>query len=97
MDAVAGDCSDELWLELAGKREADHPRDVLSVYRGVAERRIAQKDNAAYRQAVEVLGRLRAVTERLGELGEFDTYIGALRAAHRPKRNLMAALAAAGW
>jgi tetratricopeptide (TPR) repeat protein len=96
-DAVAGGCSDELWLELAAKREADHPRDVLSVYRGVAERRIAQKDNAAYRQAVEVLGRLRAVTERLGEEREFGTYIAALRAAHRPKRNLMAALAAAGW
>jgi uncharacterized Zn finger protein len=95
-EAVAGGCTDEVWLQLAAIREQEHPEDVIPVYRRLAERLVQEKNNDAYRRAAAILKRLGGVMVGLGRGEEFSAYLGSLRKAHRPKRNFMAALSADG-
>ena len=47
-EAKAGGCSWRLWLELARRREADHPLDAIPIFEDEVERLIAAKNNDAY-------------------------------------------------
>jgi uncharacterized Zn finger protein len=87
--AQAGGCAPERWLELARRREAAHPQDALQVYQRQVERAAEQRSQAGYEEAVALLGRVREVLGRLGRGAEFPAYLEGVRAAHRPKRNLM--------
>jgi len=88
-EAGAGGCSDGLWMELAGKREKDHPEDVLPIYQGQIERTLNRKNNQAYREAVVLLRKIRGLTVRLGDETRFTRYLASVRAMHKPKRNFM--------
>lgn len=96
-EAVAGGCSVQLWMELAARREADHPDDALPLYQQHVERVIGQKNNQAYAEAVGLLRKVQELMDRLGRGEEFAAYIASVRAAHKPKRNLMKLLGEAGW
>lgn len=96
-EAVEGGCSVRLWMELAEKREADHPEDALPVYQEHVERLIGRKNNQAYAEAVEVMWKVYELMGRLGRAQEFPEYVASVRAAHRPKRNLMKLLDQASW
>jgi hypothetical protein len=95
-EAVAGGCTDEVWLQLAAIREQEHPEDVIPVYRRLAERLVQEKNNDAYRRAAAIVKGLGGVMVGLGRGEEFSAYLVSLRKAHRPKRNFMAALSADG-
>ncbi|MDQ4042843.1 MAG: hypothetical protein M3118_03375, partial [Actinomycetota bacterium] len=86
-EAKEGGCSNELWLELAARREEDHPEDSLSVYEARVEPLIQQTNNKAYREAYKLLLRVRALMRRLGREQEFDEYLELLRAEYKRKRN----------
>jgi uncharacterized Zn finger protein len=88
-EARAGGCSDGLWMELAGKREKDHPEDVLPIYQGQIERTLNRKNNQAYREAVALLRKCRDLTVRIGDETRFTRYLASVRAMHKPKRNFM--------
>lgn len=88
-EAGAGGCSDGLWMELAGKREKDHPEDVLPVYKRQIERTLNRKNNQAYREAVALLRKIRGLTVRIGDETRFTRYLASVRATHKPKRNFM--------
>jgi uncharacterized Zn finger protein len=96
-EAKAGGCGQDLWLELAAKREMDHPEDALGVYRAHVEPTVDQKNNDAYRQAIGLLRKVRGLLVQLGREAEFSDYLTALRLAHKPKRNFMKLLDHAKW
>jgi uncharacterized Zn finger protein len=96
-EAKNGGCTHDLWLELAAKREADHPEDALTVYRERVEPTLAQKNSEAYRAAIGLLRKVRGLLIRLGRESEFGDHLAALRLAHKPKRNFMKLLDHAKW
>jgi uncharacterized Zn finger protein len=96
-EAVLGGCSKELWLALADKRSKEHSAEAAEVYLRHVEPTIEGRDNAAYQEAVEMLGKIRKLKIRLGHPEEFSALVETLRVRHKPKRNLMKLLAAEGW
>ena len=87
-EALAGGCQVDLWLRLAARREKKHPADALSVYQARLEPTIALGP-AAYREAVDLLDKIRALLNRLGRDGDFAPYRAEIRAAHRQKRGFL--------
>lgn len=96
-EAKAGGCSWRLWLELARRREADHPLDAIPIFGDEAERLIAAKNNDAYRQAVETMAHVAKLMRAAAQPDAFEPYAAGVRARHKPKRNLMKLLDARGW
>jgi uncharacterized Zn finger protein len=88
-EAVEGGCSPSLWLELAAAREKDHPGDAISVYRDRIESLIDHKNKESYREARDLILKVRDLMRRTGREPEFAAYLDSVRAAHRRKRNLM--------
>ena len=88
-EAKEGGCSEGLWLDLAARREEDHPEDSLVVYQGRIEPLVNQTNNKAYRDAYELLLRVRELMYRLGRDEEFDEYVELLRLEYKRKRNFM--------
>ena len=74
-------------MELAAKREKDHPEDALAIYQKQIEPTLAHKNNEAYRAAVGLLRKIHGLMGRLGQSGEFARYLESVRAVHKPKRN----------
>jgi len=87
--ANEGDCTPELWIELAQRRRRQHPEDALQVYRTRIEPTIERKNNDAYRQAVVHVREIHALLSTLGREDEFPMYVADLRARHQRKRNLV--------
>jgi uncharacterized Zn finger protein len=88
--ACDGGCTPALWLQLADQRRARHPQDALTVYRRHVENIIAHKDKRSYAEAVALVDdTIRALYTECDRAGDFAAYIHELRAAHKPKRNLM--------
>jgi uncharacterized Zn finger protein len=58
---------------------------------------VGQKDNRSYEAAVAMMRRVQGAMSLMEPPGDFPAYVAALRAEHRPKRNLMALLDRAGW
>src|SRR4030095_12727410 len=88
-EAKEGGCSNELWLELAAKRDKDHPEDALPVYQGQIEPTLDRKNNQAYEETISLLRKVRELMVRLERKDEFTNYLEKVRAAHKPKRNFM--------
>ena len=88
-EAQEGGCSNDLWMELAAKREKDRPEDVLPIYRRQVEWTLERKNNDAYRAAIGLLRKVRGLMIRLNREGDFARYLESIRAAHKPKRNFM--------
>jgi uncharacterized Zn finger protein len=91
-EAKEGGCSPGLWLQLAAGREKDHPEDAISVYRSLIEDAIEQKNKESYREARDLIIRVRELMRRLDREPEFAAYLDSIRSAHSRKRNLMALL-----
>ncbi len=88
-EAKEGGCSDRLWLDLAARREEDHPEDSLAIYQEKIEPLVNQTDNKAYRRAYELLLKVRTLMRCLGRQAEFDEYVELLRLEYKRKRNFM--------
>ena len=96
-EATQGGCSNNLWMELAAKREKEHPEDALLVYRRHIDPTVNQKNNEAYREAVGLLRKIRELMVRLGREADFGRYLESVRVAHKPKRNFMKLIERARW
>jgi uncharacterized Zn finger protein len=88
-EAVAGGCSDSLWLRLAAKREKDHPEDAAPIYLKYGEASVAATSNGRYEDAVNLLAKASTVMKRLDRSTEFVRHLEALRAKYKIKRNFM--------
>ena len=92
--ANEGGCSPDLWLKLADLRRAEYPEDALGVYRRHVEDVIAGKDKRAYAEAVRLIDEtVRELHTECGRSEDFGAYVEEVRAAHKPKRNLMKLMA----
>ncbi|MFE4793898.1 SWIM zinc finger domain-containing protein [Streptomyces sp. NPDC056708] len=80
---------DRQWLTLADQARASRPSDALRVYLRLAEPLTKQTGNTIYEQLTSLLLSIRDCHRRLGTEDEFMSYVAALRAAQRRKRNLM--------
>lgn len=88
-EAKEGGCSDELWLELAARREGNCPEDSLAIYRERIEPLVQQTNNAAYEEAYKLLLKARGIMHRLDREPEFDEYVELLRLEYKRKRNFI--------
>ena len=88
-EAKEGGCSDGLWLDLAARREEDHPEDSLAIYQERIEPLVNQTNNRAYKEAYDLLLRVREILDRLGRDAEFEEYVNLLRLEYKRKRNFM--------
>ena len=88
-EAKEGGCSDGLWLDLAARREEDHPEDSLVVYQGRIEPLVNLTNNKAYKRAYELILKVRTLMRRLGRQTEFDEYVELLRLEYKRKRNFI--------
>ena len=88
-EAKEGGCSDELWLNLAAQREEVYPEDSLAIYQERIEPLVNRTNNKAYRDAYELLIRVRELTRRLGREAEFEEYVELLRLEYTRKRNFI--------
>jgi uncharacterized Zn finger protein len=96
-EAVAGGCSIPLWIELAAARAVDHPQDALPVYVRHVERLIDQKHRRGYEEAVDLMGTIGDLMDRLDRGDEFPEYHATVRAKHKQKRSLVRLLDEADW
>lgn len=94
-EASGGGCPEDLWLELARLREADHPEDALGVYQRQVEAMVSRTGRTAYEGAIQLLRRVRKVMRRLGREEDYRQYLAQLRERHRRKRSFLGMLDAA--
>jgi uncharacterized Zn finger protein len=87
---------DGMKLKVAKAAEETRPRAALEIYRQQAERFIAQRGRGNYQGACELLVKVRALYERLGESGTWAAYITALRQQKPSLPALKQELAAVG-
>lgn len=96
-EATEGGCAEDLWQQLAAQREEKHPQDAIAVYQRLAEAAATRKNNQAYEEARGHLKKIRGLMVGLGQEAAFARYLASVRAAHKPKRNLMKLLDAERW
>ncbi|WP_432011642.1 SWIM zinc finger family protein [Streptomyces cucumeris] len=80
---------DHQWLTLADQARPTRPADALRVYHRLAEALTKETGNAIYEQLAGLLLSIRDCHHRLDTRDEFTTYLTALRAGQKRKRNLM--------
>ena len=88
-EACEGGCTDFLWLQLARRREEDHPRDAITVYQKLVGPIVERTNNSAYAEAVVLIRRMKNLLNRPGESEEFRQYLTTLRTEFKRKRNFM--------
>lgn len=76
-------------MQLAARRERDHPSDVIPIYQKQVERLLDEKHNQAYREAEKLLKKIRDLMARLKRTESFKAYLAEVRARHKPKRNFI--------
>lgn len=96
-EAQEGGCSNNLWLELAAKRDKDHPEDALPIYQRQIEPTLNQKNNHAYAETINLLRKVRELMVRIERKNDFTDYLGKVRVAHKPKRNFIKLLERASF
>jgi len=96
-EASAAGCRRDLWLELARRREAEHPLEAIPIWQDEVERQIGLKKNHAYAEAVELMARVGRLMKAADREADFAPYVAEVRAAHKPKRNLMKLFDQRSW
>ena len=89
VEAKTGGCSNRLWVELARRREGEHPGDAIPIWQAEVERSIDMKRNDAYAAAVELMHHVRSLMRDAGQHDSFAPYAAAVAARHKAKRNFI--------
>ncbi|MEO1209768.1 MAG: DUF6880 family protein [Cyanobacteria bacterium J06638_20] len=97
IEAQNGGCSKQLWMQLADQRADDYPEDALSIYLPVIEPLIKQTDNNAYRQAVALLVKVKALMTKIGCEDDFERRLTTLVTIYKRKRNFIKYLLESGF
>ena len=88
-EALAGGCSDSLWLRLAAVREKEHPEDAAPIYLKQAEAAVAATNNGRYEDSVGLLVKAASVMRRMDRGAEFLRHLEGLRVKYKIKRNFI--------
>jgi uncharacterized Zn finger protein len=89
VEAKAGGCTAQLWLQIARARAATHPQDSIDIYKAHVERLVARANNHAYDEAAELAGTIRKLMRQSGGEAAFPGWITELKAKHKAKRNFL--------
>ncbi len=87
--ALEEGCSLRQWLELARRREDQHPEDALTVRQDEVARLVNLTHNAAYEEAIEHVVEIGRLFRKKGQEERFREYVGALARDFKRKRNFM--------
>jgi uncharacterized Zn finger protein len=83
-------CGEALWLQLAGVRATQHPQDVITIYKRIAEEQIRLTEKSAYSKAVELIKKVQKLQGTTSsERTAFAHWIEQLRTQHKAKKNMM--------
>ena len=97
--AAAGEfgCSKSTWFTLARAREQTHPHDAIELYEPEVFIQIKQTKAAAYDSAVELMERIRRLSNTAGKPERFQLLLKRVRTEHRAKRTLQQRLNNKHW
>lgn len=90
-------CDQRLWMTLARAREDSHPLDAIDVYEREVRAQIDDKKNHSYRQAVDLLRRIRRLADEAGHAERAAELVTSVRSEHSRKRNLMKLMDQHDW
>jgi uncharacterized Zn finger protein len=90
-------CDRQMWLTLARAREHTHPLEAIGAYEPEAFAQIETTKNQAYRQAVDLLTRIRRLARQAGQPERFEDILRRVRDEHGRKRNMMKLIDQKGW
>ncbi|HET7231844.1 MAG TPA: hypothetical protein VFJ16_17665 [Longimicrobium sp.] len=94
--AHQGGCGDEVWFQLARRREETHPADAIPIYQRRIEAQVEHGSNRGYENGVRLLSALQRLYARAGESAEaFGEYVARLRTTYKLKRNFIKLLSQA--
>jgi len=96
-EAQKGNCSDRLWLDLAKRREQNHPADAIEIYRRQVVPLIEQTNNDAYEQAVKLMGRVHGLMKEISQEMEFRAWLLELKSEYKRKRNFIKYVERKAW
>ena len=82
-------CTRHQWLELAARREEDHPDDAIEIYQDQVRNLVNRTKNSAYREATKLVRKIRKLMDESGREDKFPEYIEHLRTEFKRKRNFM--------
>jgi uncharacterized Zn finger protein len=85
----AGGCRHDVWLGLADALAPTEPWEAMIICREQVEPMIERKTKAGYRDAVDLLAKIRGLMLRTGDADEFPAYVAEIREMHKRKRNLI--------
>lgn len=92
--ARQGECSDDLWQEIARRRARTHPEDALRIFKQLVERFASRKNRYSYAAAVETLRGIKLLLKRQHREEEFIPYVEGLCRTHRAQHSLVKMLRA---
>ena len=87
--ARAGGCSAGLWLQIAKAIEKESASDAIAIYQEQIEPIGRMKNNDAYDEAVELVGRIGELLKGSGRAAEFAGFVEELGDRHKAKRNFL--------
>jgi tetratricopeptide (TPR) repeat protein len=96
LDARAGGCTWQTWLELADASRTHDPDAAVQVYVKAAENQLEHPAVPSYERAVDLLRRARETLAAAGRTDEFRSTIERLREQHARRPRLIAMLDQAG-
>jgi tetratricopeptide (TPR) repeat protein len=96
-EAVKAGVPHRIWMRLANIRQDERPEDAIPIFQREVEQLIGTKNNRGYADAVSLMAHVRDLLASAGRPDDFDPYAVAVRAAHKPKRNLMKLLDQREW
>jgi len=89
-EAQIGGCSDQLWMELAKRRERDYPADAVAIYRKHVDWILGGTNKQAYREATKLLRKIQTLMSLMRQEGDFAEYLAKVRNQYKRKRNFIA-------
>ena len=88
-EAKNGGCRNELWLELAKRREKRHTLEIMPIYQKKVVYLIESKHKATYVEAAAMLKHMKALMASIEKQSDFEYYVNQLKSAHLRKKNFM--------
>jgi len=88
-EAREGGCELGVWRALAEALEEAEPWEAMIIHREQVEPTIKRKGKTDYREATDMLAKIRDLMDRTGHGDEFLPYLQEVREKHKRKRNLM--------
>ena len=87
--AQSGPCNRSLLIALAGRLEPSRPDDAIGLYQRVIPTIVEQTSNAAYAEAITLIGRAGRLMKSQQRSAQLTNYLAELRVRFKPKRNFI--------